>query len=526
MPAATLKINIIADATQAAATMDKASTRAGKFGSGLRKAALPAAAVIAGLGAMGKAAADDQRGQAILANQLRKTAGATQAQVAASEDWITQTALATGVADDQLRPALAALARATGDVGKSQGDMGIALDVAAATGKDVTSVADAMAKGYAGNTGALGKLLPGLDKATVKSGDMKKIMGEMARMTGGTAAKAADTASGKMQRAALAMNEMKETAGTALLPVLSKLGDMLGGIAAWAQKNQGAFKAIVIVLGLLAGAILVLNGVVKVVTILTEAWSIAQAIFNAIMDANPIVLIIIGIIALIAVIVLAYKKSATFRAIVQGAFRAIAAAGKAVVNALAAAWRWLWGVLKAVWAFIWANVISPLIDAFRLAKAAAGVAADLIGKAWDGLKSALNTVWQWVKTHVFDPMKAAFDAVVDAVKTVIDWIKKINIPGPVQKLIDLGKGLFIVAPAPGPAPAPTVGGRTAATRAAGPGAAAGGSAADVTLAAITPQSQVVVQVSDRKLAQLVDVSIRATATSAARNLTRRRMVTV
>src|SRR4029079_13576009 len=107
-------------------------------------------------------------------------------------------------ADDQLRPAMSTLARATGDVTTAQKDMSTVLDVAAATGKDTQAVADAVAKAYAGNTTSLGRMIPGMDKAILKSGDMTAIMGELARMTGGSAATAADTAAGKWQRAQVA----------------------------------------------------------------------------------------------------------------------------------------------------------------------------------------------------------------------------------------------------------------------------------------------------------------------------------
>jgi len=550
MPSTTLQIKILADATQAASTMDKAATKAGKFGGALSKATLPAVAVIAGLGAMGKAAADDARGQAILANTLAKTAGATQKQVAASEAWIAQTALATGVADDQLRPALGSLARATGDVGKAQGSMGVALDVAAATGKDVTTVAAAMAKGYAGNTGALGKLLPGLDKATLKSGDMTKIMAEMSKMTGGTAAAAADTAAGKMQRAAVAMDEVKETAGAALQPVLDKLGQMLGGIAKFAQENAGAMQAIVVVIGILAGAILVLNAVMKVARAATIAWTVVQAIFNGVMAINPFVLIIIGIIALIAIIVLAYKKSQTFRAIVAAAWTGIKTAIFAVWNFLKrtvflpyilyfkllvlvvklamagikVAWAGLKAALGAVWDWLKAHVFEPIKAAFKAASDKAGEVVDLIIKAWDGLKAGMKAVWDWIKSNVIDPLTDAFDAVFDVVQKVVDWVKKIKLPWPIQKAVDwiTGKSAPAAAP-PAPPTAPAVRGRGARAAPPATGSTGTGNAA---LAALTPESQVIVQVSDRKMAQLVDVSIRASATSAARNLTRRRTVTV
>ena len=76
------------------------------------------------------------------------------------------------------------LLRATGDAEKSQRDMAVALDVAAATGKSVESVTQAMAKGYGGSAGSLKKLVPTLSDAAVESGNMNKVMKELADQTG------------------------------------------------------------------------------------------------------------------------------------------------------------------------------------------------------------------------------------------------------------------------------------------------------------------------------------------------------
>lgn len=525
----TLVIRILADASQAAKTMSGTGT---KLAGGLQKAAIPAGLVMAGLGAMGKAAADDAKGQALLAKSLQNTAGATKAQLAATEDWITKTTLATGVADDQLRPALSTLARATGDVETSQKAMATVLDVSAATGKDAESVASAVAKAYAGNTTSLGKMVPGMDKAILKSGDMTKIMEELARMTGGSAATAADTAAGKWDRAQVAFNETKESIGGALLPMLSKVGESLATFGKWASENTKVVTALAIAIGVVAAAVLAVNVALKVyaagqkiVMAAQKIWTAIQWLWNAAMAANPIGIIIIAIIALVAAIVIAYKKSATFRAIVQGAFKGITIAAKAVARAFVVAWNAIKRAVGAVWNWLKANVFAPIVAYYTALWKGAGKAVDLVVAAWEGLKSGLGAVWDWLKSNVFGPLKTAFDNVVDAVKGVIDWIKKIKIPAPVQKLIDMGKSLFMVPPGVAVAPAPHVGPRSAGLRAGARTATTGDATGRSALDALTTP-EVIVQVSDRKMAQLVDVSIRASATSAARNLTRRRVVTV
>lgn len=86
-------------------------------------------------------------------------------------------------------------------------------------------------------------------------------------------------------------------------------------------------------------------------TAVTGAWTAAQWLLNAALTANPIGLVIVGVAALIAVLVLAYKRSETFRAIVQGAMRGVVAAIGWVVGAARGMWSWIrgnWPVLFAV----------------------------------------------------------------------------------------------------------------------------------------------------------------------------------
>ena len=88
----------------------------GKFGkTGVAVGAAFAAStglVVAGLSKAVAAAIEDQKSQALLAKQLQNTTGASRGTIAATEDFISKMQLATGVADDALRPALGSLVRA------------------------------------------------------------------------------------------------------------------------------------------------------------------------------------------------------------------------------------------------------------------------------------------------------------------------------------------------------------------------------------------------------------------------------
>jgi phage-related protein len=433
---AILSLRILGDAKEAQKALDDTATSTGKFQSAVGKAAVPAAAALAGLAAAGisaaKAAAEDQAAADQLAVALRNSAGATKATIASTETWITKTSKAAAVADDELRPALATLVRATGDVATSQDAMGVALDVSAATGKDVESVSNALAKAYAGNTASLGKMVPGMDKAVLASGDMNAILAELSRTTGGAAAAAADSAAGKWKGFQIQMGEAQEAIGGALLPAMTALGGSLQGVAEWVQENTTLFLVIGGVVGAFAAAILALNVafkayaiVSKTVTAVTKAWRAAQLALNAAFLTNPIFLIIVGIVALIAAIVILWQKNegfrnavlAIWRAIVSAvttAWTAIADAGRATIAWLTNAWNAVLSAAQTVWNAIYA-VIKPILDIIAAAV-----------NLWVAVVSLMFRILVAVATEVWNAVLAVVGPIMDAigaiVSTVIDLI--------------------------------------------------------------------------------------------------------
>jgi len=262
----------------------------------LKKAAIPAAAALGALGvALGdatKGAIEDAAAQDKLANNLRRTTGATDQQIAANEDWISTQGRLLGVTDDELRPVLAKLARATGDVTKAQQYATQAMDIATATSKPLATVTDAITKAMGGNMTALAKLAPEYRQLIKDGADFETIMSLIADTTGGAAAEAADTTAGKFKRMKVAMDETKESIGAALIPVIERALPLLQRMADWAQKNPQAFTYIAGAIGAIAAAVVALN--------------IAMAL-------NPFTLIAAGVIALGAAALYAYKKFEVFR---------------------------------------------------------------------------------------------------------------------------------------------------------------------------------------------------------------------
>ena len=135
----------------------------------IKKAAVPAAAALAGIGVAlvgaTKAAIEDEAEQAQLALTLQNVTAASDAQVKATEDQISAMSRASGIADTEYRLALEALVRGTKDVGVAMNDMNLVMDISKSTGIDSATVADALAKAYQGNFKALRTLAPA--KATM-----------------------------------------------------------------------------------------------------------------------------------------------------------------------------------------------------------------------------------------------------------------------------------------------------------------------------------------------------------------------
>jgi TP901 family phage tail tape measure protein len=200
-----------------------------------------------------------------------------------------------------------------------------------------------------------------------------------------------------------------------LVPAIDKTISVISDVVGFLGDHKSATIAAAVAIGALvvvtkahaavlkveaAGGLLKYLSATKLVTAVTKTWVAVQWVMNAALSANPIALIVIGVAALVAGIIIAYKKSETFRSIVQGAFEGV---GKAV-TALGKVGTWLWNsVYQPVFHFI-AVGVSALLDLF----------GDLLG--------ALGHVpgFGWAK----DAANSLHDA-ADATQRLADNIRKI-----------------------------------------------------------------------------------------------------
>lgn len=231
----TLKLSLLADVNKFLSGMDKAdkgtknfSSSIGKYSKAMAKsfaiAGVAAGAYAVKLGVDGvKAAVEDEVSQKKLAQALKNTTGATDDQIAASEEYIKKQQLQFGIADSKLRPALANLARATGDVTEAQKLNNIAIDISAATGKDLETVSLALAKASLGNLGALTKLGVPLDANIIKTKDFDKAVATLTKTFGGSAKANTETFAGQLAILKERFGEIQEDIGAKLIPKLKTL---------------------------------------------------------------------------------------------------------------------------------------------------------------------------------------------------------------------------------------------------------------------------------------------------------------
>ena len=219
----TLKLAILGEVKDLSASLNKGTTEVQTFGDKITKFGKVAGAAFAAAGVAAvayagklavdgvKAAIEDEAAQLRLAASLKNVTGATDAQIAATEDYILKTSLANGVTDEQLRPSLDRLVRSTKDVAEAQKLQSLALDIAAATGKSLTQVSESLAKAHDGNFGSLKRLGVSIDENIIKSKDFDAATAVLAATFKDQASIQADTFNGKMNRLKVALDEGKET---------------------------------------------------------------------------------------------------------------------------------------------------------------------------------------------------------------------------------------------------------------------------------------------------------------------------
>jgi hypothetical protein len=390
--------------TKAIAQLKKLETNSERAGFIAGKAFLPAVAALGALTAAAgysvKAAIEDSAAQAQLAKTLQNVVGATDAQISATEKSISAMAMQTGVADDQLRPALASLVLGTQDLSTANDALNLALDVSAGTGADLATVSDALSKAYGGNFKALRQLSPQLYSMIKDGASLDEVMAELAKTFGGSAAVAANTAEGKFKRLGVALSETSEAIGLAMLPAIEAVLPYLISFGTWAQDHVGTLLAVGTAIGAIAVALIGFKAaqvIANAVTIVTTAlnWSLAASAAAA----NTALTLGVGAAAIAAGLVVA-----------AGAFLAFKAATKTSVETIKPFGPQL-------------SEITPKLEGTTKALGGAGTAAkDMANK----IKDASEALTKYLETALADArsqLENAQTAFNDFASDVSDSIK-------------------------------------------------------------------------------------------------------
>jgi hypothetical protein len=249
-----------------------------KTGFALKKAFLPATAALgaltAGIGLATKAAMEDEAAQLELARQLRTTTQATDAQIKAVEQSISAFSKQTAMADDQLRPALANLVRATGSLELSQKAMSVTADLATAKNIDMETASVAVSKALAGQTAALIKLDPSLKGVIDSSSSADEIMQALNGSVGGAAETFANSAEGGLKNFNIQMDELKESIGAAFIPVMEKMLPLVLDFTTFLQNNTTALLVV-------AGAIAAMTAAIVTANVAMKAYNALQIVITA-----------------------------------------------------------------------------------------------------------------------------------------------------------------------------------------------------------------------------------------------------
>jgi hypothetical protein len=466
---ATLLIKIITDASGSKKGLTEAATGFEKFQSGAKSALKPALAVGGALLALGVtavgAASDTEQAMGSLDSVFGDSAKAV-------KSWAADSVEAVGLTEAQYATMASGIGAQLKNLGLSQDEslkgtkslISLGADLAATFGGDTEQAVGALAAALRGeadpaeryglalnqtavNAKLAEKGLKGLQGDALRTAKTQVIL-EMATQQAagavGQFGREADTAAGQTQRANAAWGQAMSDLGTALLPIVTAAASAFKDMAKWVSDNSDTALMLAKVIAIVVAAIIVLN--------------VVLGIMSAIMAANPITWIVVGIIALIAVIVLLvlnWQKVVDF--LVAGAkivgdffvkaFQAILApvlvvfAGiRSAFAAFVAFWVGLWNGAVRVATAAWAAVSGAARNGLNQIIAAASSIGQFFANMWRSILDAGKSIWGAIAgaaTAAGNKIMSVFRGVADFIKGIVNAIS--NAVGAAGKLVGIGK---------------------------------------------------------------------------------------
>jgi phage-related protein len=449
----TLNVTIVGDSSSLSKAFGQAGKDAQTFGKQMsRSAKITGLALVGGLGVAAKIGfgelAEQQKVAAQTGAVLMSTGGAAKVSAKNIEGLAGALSAKSGVDDEAIQSGqnmLLTFTKIRNETGRGNKIFDEAtkatLDLSVAMGKDMQSSAILVGKALndpVKGMGALSKAgiqFTAEQKETIKtlvaSGKtmdaQKLILGELETQFGGSAAAAGGTLTGSINKAKNSFAEMAANMTTTLLPAVTAMAGAFARASEFLSEHKTAAKVLVGVLGGLAGTLLAVSVATKLVTaaqgiakLAAIGWTGAQWLLNAALTANPIGLVIVGLTALGAGLVLAWQKSETFRNIVTGAWDGVKETVSKVVGALSGFFTTFKGYFTT--AKNWADEkIGEIVGFFtglkaRIEKTIVGLAAVF------GAEGAVGKPFATMKTFVSDQIGGVvgfFTGLKDKITTAI-----------------------------------------------------------------------------------------------------------
>lgn len=318
--AAVLELVIEATADKAAEAFDKVKEKSSGSFTALKVGAVAAAsAVLGALGAATASAAEHEQAVAKL-SQAYKDAGVPTKDMHDALEEIDASSRRTGQSAEDNIAAYTKLITVTHSTAAAHADLATAQDLAAYKGISVASAADAIAKASQGNTRALKDMGIATTDASGKALSHAEVLAKLTAAVHGQADAMGDTASGQMERYKESMDQAKVAVGEALLPALRSLLAMLQPLFAWLANNQAIISKLTPVVAVLAGVVLAVVAALRV-------WVVVQTVLDAVLNANPIGLVVLAIAGLVAAVIYAYSHFTVFRNIINDVWSVLRAIG-------------------------------------------------------------------------------------------------------------------------------------------------------------------------------------------------------
>ena len=255
----------------------------------------------------------------------------------------------------------------------------------------------------------------------------------------GDYSKTADSTANKTRTTMLQFQTLSAELGQQLLPIVNDVLGTLQSVIKWFNNLDVSGKRVVLILGGIALAIgpvataigtliKVGSGIKSLVTIIkswnvvTNLMTVAQGALNAVMNMNPISLIIIAIVALIAIIVALWNKCEWFREGVMTVINAIWSTIQSVGTFIMGVFQNVFNFVSGIFTNLW-NVIQTVVNTI----------VSIFSTAWNTIKNVATTVWNGI-LGLFSVGGKIFTGVVEGIAGVFKTIVNAIIKG-INKII-------------------------------------------------------------------------------------------